>query len=90
MKVMAIGIYQLGGILYVFDIATFLKVIWQLNVEEIRDSSGFAFLFSVIGSEKSSYSLNQSDPKVKLITSWSSSFSRVLGCLFVCTLSFGS
>ena len=33
MKVMAIGIYQLGGILYVFDITTFLNVIWQLDVE---------------------------------------------------------
>lgn len=45
MKVMAIGIHQPGGILYVFDITTFLKVIWQLNVESNPRQQWFCFSF---------------------------------------------
>ena len=48
----------------------------------------FLFLFalrSVIGPENSHYSLNQSDAKLKPLTTWSPSFSRALGSLVVFT-----
>ena len=56
----------------------------------IRDCIGFAFFFlfslrSVIGPENSHYSLNQSDAKLKPLTTWSPSFSRALGSLVVFT-----
>ena len=48
----------------------------------------FFFLFalrSVIGPENSHYSLNQSDAKLKPLTTWSPSFSRASGSLVVFT-----
>ena len=48
----------------------------------------FFFLFalrSVIGPENSYYSLNQSDAKLKPLTTWSPSFSRALCSLIVFT-----
>ena len=49
---------------------------------------GFFLLFvlrSVIGPENSHYSLNQSDAKLKPLTTWSPSFSRASGSLVVFT-----
>ena len=40
-----------------------------------------ALLHSVIGSENSRHSLNQSDAKIKPISTWSPAFSRALGSL---------
>ena len=48
---------------------------------------GFPFLSSLIGSEKSRHSLNQSDAKLKQILIWSSAFSRASGSLLVFNLS---
>ena len=48
----------------------------------------FFFLFalrSVIGPENSHHPLNQSDAKLKPLTTWSPSFSRALGSLIVFT-----
>lgn len=42
---MAIGIHQPGGILNVFDITPFLKVIWQLNIESNPRNQWFYFSF---------------------------------------------
>lgn len=51
------------------------KVIW--------DCVGFALLRSMIGSENSRYSLNQSDVKLKPVTTESRAFSRALRSLLV-------
>ena len=53
----------------------------------IRDCIGFALLRSVIGLENLRHPLNQSDAKVKPITTWSLAFSRARGRLPVFTLS---
>ena len=66
-----------------FTEITFLK--WVSN--EIRNNPCFVLLRSVIGPEDSRQSLNQSDAKLKPITTWSPAFSRVLGDLAVFTLS---
>ena len=42
----------------------------------VRDCIGFALLRSVIGSENSRHSLDQSDAKLKPITTWSPAFPR--------------
>ena len=47
----------------------------------IRDCFGFASLRSMIGAKNSRRSLNQSDAKLKPITTWSFAFSRALGSL---------
>ena len=66
-----------------FTEITFLK--WVSN--EIRNNPCFVLLRSVIGPEDSRQSLNQSDAKLKPITTWSPAFSRTLGDLAVYTLS---
>ena len=66
-----------------FTEITFLK--WVSN--EIRNNPCFVLLRSVIGPEDSRQSLNQSDAKLKPITTWSPAFSRALGDLAVFTLS---
>ena len=43
----------------------------------------FVLLRSVVGPENSRHSFNQSNAKLKLITTWSSAFSRALGSLAV-------
>ena len=48
----------------------------------------FVLLRSVVGPENSRHSFNQSNAKLKLITTWSSAFSRALGSLVGFTLSF--
>ena len=48
---------------------------------------GFALLRPVIGPENSWHPLNQSNAKLKTITTWSPAFSRALGSLLVFTLS---
>ena len=57
----------------------------------IRDCIGFVLLHvrirSVIGLENSCHPLNQSDAKLKAITTWSLSFSYASGRLRVSTLS---
>ena len=47
----------------------------------------FTFLHPVIGPKNSRYHLNQSDAKLKPITTWSLAFSRASGTLPVFTLS---
>ena len=54
---------------------------WVLKV--IRGCFSFSFLRSMIGPENSLHSLNQSDAKLKPITTWSPAFSRALGILVV-------
>ena len=66
-----------------FTEITFLK--WVSN--EIRNNPCFVLLRSVIGPEDSRQSLNQSDAKLKPITTRSPAFSRALGDLAVFTLS---
>ena len=61
-----------------FKVLTFL---YGMNKFQLN-----ALLRSVIGSENSRNSLNQSDAKLKPITTWSPAFSRTLGSL-VFTLS---
>ena len=61
----------------------FLK--WVSN--EIQNNRCFVLLRSVIGPEDSRQSLNQSDAKLKPITTWSPAFSRALGDLAVFPLS---
>ena len=61
----------------------FLK--WVSN--EIQNNRCFVLLRSVIGPEDSRQSLNQSDAKLKPITTWSPAFFRALGDLAVFTLS---
>ena len=48
---------------------------------------GFALFRIVIGPETMRHCVNQSDAKLKLITTWSPIFSRALGSLFGFTLS---
>ena len=55
------------------------KLIW--------DCIGFALLRSVSGLQNSCHPLNQSDPKLKPIASWSLTFYRASGWLHVFTLS---
>ena len=43
----------------------------------------YASLRSLIGPENSHHSFNQSDSKLKPITTWSPAFSRVSGCLVI-------
>ena len=61
---------------------------FQLSVYDtvIRDCSGFALRCFVIGPENLRHSLNQSDAKLRSISSWSPAFSRALGSLLVVTL----
>ena len=47
-----------------------MEAIFKLNVESNRDCFDFALLYSVILPEKSNLSLNQSDAKLKPITTW--------------------
>ena len=56
--------------------------VWKV----IRDRIGFALLRYVIGPENSRHSLRQWDAKFEPISTWSPSFSRVLGSLVVFTL----
>ena len=53
----------------------------------MSNCSGFALLRPVIGPENSWHPLNQSNAKLKTITTWSPAFSRALGSLLVFTLS---
>ena len=53
----------------------------------MSNCGGFALLRPVIGPENSWHPLNQSDAKVKTITTWSPAFSRALGSFLVFTLS---
>ena len=59
----------------------------QLSVESNLGLLCFVLLRSVVGPENSRHSFNQSNAKLKLITTWSSAFSRALGSLVGFTLS---
>ena len=63
-----------------------------VNIESNHYRFVNALLRSVIGPENSHHSFNQSDSKLKPITTWSPTFSRVSGCLvvFYLDLSYGS
>ena len=63
-----------------------------VNVESNHYRFVNALLRSVIGPENSHHSFNQSDSKLKPITTGSPAFSRVSGCLvvFYLDLSYGS
>ena len=54
-----------------------------VNVESNHYRFVNALLRSVIGPENSHHSFNQSDSKLKPITTWSPAFSRVSGCLVI-------
>ena len=49
----------------------------------IRNCPGFGFIRCVIGLEKYHHFLDQSDVKLKPLTTWSRTFSRALGSLVV-------
>ena len=53
----------------------------------MRDCISFTLLCYVIGPENSRHSLNQSNAKLTLITTWSPAFSRALDGLLIFTLS---
>ena len=63
------------------------RVIFNWVSKVIRDCVGFVSLRCVIGLENSRHPLNQSDAKLKLISTWSLAFSRAWGRLHVFTLS---
>ena len=52
-------------------IVIIMEAIFKLNVESNRDCFDFALLYSAIRPENSNHSLNQSDAKLKPITTWS-------------------
>ena len=56
----------------------FLRTIFNWMSTVIRDFIGFALLRSVIGPENSLHYLNQSEQKLKPVTTWSRAFSRAL------------
>ena len=58
-----------------------------MSVEVVWNYIVFALLHTFIGTENSRHFHDQSDAKVKLITTWSPAFSRALDNLVVFTLS---
>ena len=55
----------------------------------IRNCPGFGFIRCVIGLEKYHHFLDQSDVKLKPLTTWSRTFSRALGSLVVLLVLIG-
>ena len=70
-----------------YDIIFSLRAIFIRVLKIILDWLSFTLIPSVIGSENSCPFLNQSDVKLKAITTWSPAFSRALGSLVGFTLS---
>lgn len=64
------------------------KTIVHIMSKVIRDCCDFAFLRSVIGVENLDHSLDQSDARLKAITSSSPAFSCALGNLLDFTLRY--
>ena len=73
--------YPLVSCQYIPRLAKWEIINWVLKV--IRGCFSFSFLRSMIGPENPLHSFNQSDAKLKPITTWSPAFSRALEILVV-------